>query len=127
MCPRICEVLSCAYYNNISLKKQNLWASGLDAMESSVSSMFDIQLRSYEIRQQNLSSILPERYNDTFSSAGMYYDNGSQYVVGGYRPIQSLLSGNGFKIIEGLVVDLARGGIGFRNHTVPTQSSHGTK
>jgi hypothetical protein len=113
------------YYTNISLDTQNLWASGLDAMDNSVSSMFDIQWRSYEIRQQNLSSILPDRYNYTFSSAGMYYDNGSPYVVGGYRPIQSLLSSNGLEIIEGLVVDLARGGIGFRNHTIPSQYSHG--
>jgi hypothetical protein len=113
------------YYTNISLETQNLWASGLDAMENSVSSMFDIQWRSYEIRQQNLSSIRPDRFNYSFSSAGMYYDNGSPYVVGGYRPVQTLLSSNGFEIIEGLVVDLARGGIGFRNHTIPSQSSHG--
>lgn len=113
------------YYTNISLETQNLWASGLDAMENSVSNIFDIQWRSYEVRQQNLSSMLPDRYNDSFSSAGMYYDNGSPYVVGGYRPVQSLLSSNGFEIIEGLVVDLARGGIGFRNHTIPSQSSHG--
>ncbi|XP_014561460.1 hypothetical protein COCVIDRAFT_22421 [Bipolaris victoriae FI3] len=111
------------YYTNISLETQNLWASGLDVMERSVSSMFDIQWRSYEIRQQNLSSMFT-RYNDISSSTEKYYDNGSPYLVGGYRPIQGLLSSNGFKIIEGLVVDLERGGIGFRNHTIPPQISH---
>jgi hypothetical protein len=111
------------YYTNISLETQNLWASGLDIMQSSVSSMFDIQWRSYEIRQQDLSNILPVRFNYTFTPTVQYYDNGSPYVVGGYRPIQGLLSSNGFKIIEGLVVDSARGGIGFRNHTIPSQPS----
>jgi hypothetical protein len=85
--------------------------------------MFDIQWRSYEIRQQNLSSTF-NPYNDTWSpSNGDYYDKGSPYVVGGYRTIQSLLLNDGFEIVEGLVVDLARGGIGFRNHTIPSRSS----
>jgi len=111
------------YYTNISSETQNLWASGLDAMEHSVSSMLDIQWRSYEIRQQNLSSTF-NPYNDTWSpSNGDYYDKGSPYVVGGYRTIQSLLLNDGFEIVEGLVVDLARGGIGFRNHTIPSRSS----
>jgi hypothetical protein len=111
------------YYTNISMETQNLWASGIETMESSVSSMFDIQWRSYEIRQQNLSSMFA-RYNYTSPSTEQYYDNGSPYLVGGYRPIQGLLPSNGFKIIEGLVVDLERGGIGFRNHTIPSQTSH---
>ncbi|KAF5850127.1 hypothetical protein GGP41_002393 [Bipolaris sorokiniana] len=111
------------YYTNISFETQNLWASGLDAMERSVSSMFDIQWRSYETRQQNLSSMFAS-YNDTSSSTGQYYDNGSPYLVGGYRQIQGLLPRNGFKIIEGLVADLESGGIGFRNHTIPSQLPH---
>jgi hypothetical protein len=109
------------YYTNISLETQSLWASGLDAMQGSVSSMFDIQWRSYEIRQQNLSSIVPSRYN--FTQPQTAYDRGSPYIVGGYRQVHTLLSSNGFEIVEGLIVDLATGGIGFRNHTVPSQSS----
>jgi hypothetical protein len=108
------------YYTNISLETQNVWASGLHTMQSSVSSIFDIQWRSYKISQQN-SSKGTNRYK--YDSPDKVYDNGSPYVVGGYRQIQSLLSSDGFKIIEGLLVDLARGGIGFRNHTVPSRSS----
>ncbi|EUC45273.1 hypothetical protein COCMIDRAFT_36950 [Bipolaris oryzae ATCC 44560] len=111
------------YYTNISLETQNLWESGLVTMQKSVSSIFDIQWRSYEIRQQNLSSMFAY-YNDTSSSTEKYYDNGSPYLVGGYRTIQGLLPSNGFRIVEGLVVDLERGGIGFRNHTIPSQPSH---
>lgn len=68
------------YYTNISLDTQNLWSSGLHGLQGSVSSMFNIQWRSYDIRQQNLSSLY-DSVNST--STRDFYDNGSPYIIGG--------------------------------------------
>jgi hypothetical protein len=52
-----------------------------------------------------------------------YNGNGSNsddwMPVGLFRPMQSLLLENSYRIVEGLVVDADNGGIGLRNHTVP--------
>ena len=88
------------YYTNISLETQNLWVSGLETMKSSVSSMFDIQWRSYEIRQHNLSNIIPGRFDYTYPVVESY-DNGLPYVMGGYRPIQNLLSNDDSRSLKG--------------------------
>jgi len=54
------------------------------------------------------------------------YNNGSEYPVGTYRPIQSMIMDDSIKIIEGLIANLKTGGVGFRNHTLPIGFAHGT-
>lgn len=47
-------------------------------------------------------------------------DGGEPYAGGSYRTIESLILSNKTQAVEGLVVDTVRGGIGLRNHTVPS-------
>ncbi len=47
------------------------------------------------------------------------------YPVGVYRSVDSIFSHNTTKIVEGLVVDTVNGGIGFRNHSIPTGLRNG--
>jgi len=53
-------------------------------------------------------------------------DNGSYYDVGAYRPLVSLLLSSRFQAVEGLVVDMKNGGIGFRNHSAPVWQPYGS-
>ncbi|EQL03703.1 hypothetical protein OCS_00583 [Ophiocordyceps sinensis CO18] len=68
---------------------------------TTVSNSLDIQWRQYTLTTR----------------AG--YLNGSAFMAGRYRNVQSLLFEETRIPIEGLIVDTIRGGIGFRNHTVP--------
>ncbi|EAU35445.1 predicted protein [Aspergillus terreus NIH2624] len=85
----------------------DVFDSGRAGLDSSVSSIWDIQWRSYTHRSEEV------------------YNNGSRRVQGSYRPIQQVFLEEDYVVVEGLVVDGKRGGIGFRNHTVPTAPGHG--
>ncbi|RSL40378.1 hypothetical protein CEP54_016133 [Fusarium duplospermum] len=70
----------------------------------SVSSVFDIQWRAYRITRDSESII----------------NNGSEYLVGDYRQLSTLLLNDRIEAVEGLIVDSHNGGIGFRNHSLPS-------
>ncbi|WEW55920.1 hypothetical protein PRK78_001355 [Emydomyces testavorans] len=84
--------------NNLS----EIFQSGLKDMPPTVSSIFDIQWRSYGINIDEMKN------------------NGSAYLVGAYKQIDNLLLRDGYMVVEGLIVDNKNGGIGFRNHTIPS-------
>ncbi|KAK6362488.1 hypothetical protein LTS17_012807 [Exophiala oligosperma] len=92
----------------------DVFESGLSTMAKSISSIFDIQTRSYTRSQ----------IND--SPTSLAADNGSSYPVTAYRQIASLVLEDGYLAIEGLVVDMKNGGIGFRNHSAPPVSPFGS-
>lgn len=93
----------------------NVFESGLSTMAKTISSIFDIQTRSYTRAQ----------INDSPNSLAA--DNGSAYPVTAYRQIASLVLEDDFIAIEGLVVDMKTGGIGFRNHSAPPVSPFGSE
>ncbi|KAH7166582.1 hypothetical protein EDB81DRAFT_919091 [Dactylonectria macrodidyma] len=74
---------------------------------TTVSSIFDIQYRSYE------------HYITAYSSEDYPLQNNSLYTTGSMRTLQSLLLNNKTELVQGLVVDTINGGVGFRNHTIP--------
>ncbi|SCO87604.1 uncharacterized protein FRV6_11731 [Fusarium oxysporum] len=74
---------------------------------TTVSNFFDIQWRRYATTQDWL------------------LNNGSAYLLSNYRNVQSLILNNAAEVVEGLVVDMIKGGVGFRNHTVPPGFSFG--
>ncbi|PFH62314.1 hypothetical protein XA68_14174 [Ophiocordyceps unilateralis] len=78
---------------------RDIYSSGY--RNSTVSNALDIQWRQYALTTRP------------------GYLNGSAYIVGRYRNVESLLFEEGLTLVEGLIVDTAKGGIGFRNHTVP--------
>ncbi|KAI5839363.1 hypothetical protein DFP73DRAFT_634573 [Morchella snyderi] len=70
---------------------------------ASVTSVFDIRYRSY-IEVQSTD------YNE-------HGDTG--YHIGDVNLLSSLILGQGYKLIDGLIVDISRTGVGFRNHSIP--------
>jgi hypothetical protein len=84
------------------------FSSGTDG-STTVSSYFDIQWRRYTTSRDRL------------------YDNGSHFLVGDNRNMESLVLANALRPVEGLVVDMVQGGIGFRNHTLPLGFAHGAR
>ncbi|KAI5841989.1 hypothetical protein DFP73DRAFT_480589, partial [Morchella snyderi] len=70
---------------------------------ASVASVFEIQFRNYLILQK-------EEYK---------LSNGLKYVIGQFRFLETMILHPGYKVIDGLVVDMKAGGVGFRAHAVP--------
>ena len=60
--------------------------------KTTISSFFDIQWRRY------------------LTKSGKILNNGTDYLVGSYRPIQTLIMNDNYEAVEGLVVDLMSGG-----------------
>ena len=96
------------YDVNISIPKVILdtYSSGTDN-QTTVSNYFDIQWRRYTITHDDL------------------FNNGSAYLVGAFRYMESLVLNNALQPVEGLVVDTVNGGIGLRNHTIPPGFQYG--
>lgn len=78
----------------------NLFRDGPNKFAKPVSSIFDIQWRTY----LNAS--------DTFGSARWY-------IKSAYRQVSMLIPQAKINVVDGLIVDTNVGGIGFRRHTVP--------
>lgn len=100
------------YDTSIPPNVMEAFQSGLSVMQSSVSSVFDIQSRYTATQSINDSSPV---------------GNGTGYPVSQLRPIQSRITDRGYHLVEGLVVDRQAGGVGFRNHTAPTWRPLGSK
>ncbi len=94
------------YDTNIPDGIKSTYSSGIGT-DTTISNYFDIQWRRYQV---------------TSSSD---YNNGSTYLVGAYRLVQSLILADVVQPVEGLIVDTISGAIGFRNHTVPPGFKYG--
>jgi hypothetical protein len=81
---------------------KEIYSSGTKNRATTVSNFFDIEWRQLT------------------TTSGETYDNGTAYAVGAFRQLDSVLLWDDYRPVEGLVVDAKGGGIGFRNHTVPT-------
>lgn len=76
-----------------------------------VANVFDIQYRTFQFKVYNDSQ---KRIN-----------NGEPYVQGQMRFFESLVLNNRYDVVEGLVVDTKKAGVGFRNHTIPANTRFG--
>lgn len=75
--------------------------------DSTVAGAFDIQYRSWSLTST------PD------------YDGNRSYAKGAKRHIDTLLSNDKTVLVEGIVADMKYGGIGFRNHTIPSDVQRG--
>lgn len=82
------------YDSRVPKNLTDLFQSGLATMSRSVSSIFDIQYRSYTWSQI-------DDYEDTIR-----IDNGSAYAVSSYRQISSLLLRDAVVPVAGLIVNM---------------------
>jgi hypothetical protein len=81
------------------------FSSATSVMGGTLSGAFDIQYRSWAVAASD------PRPPDI--------DRGLPYAIGDYRSFEPLLLRNSTVLVEGLVVDTVKGGLGFRNHSVP--------
>jgi hypothetical protein len=107
------------YNTSIPLDYQGIWSSGMSKMAPSVSSYFDIQWRSPNVLQQNAAGKIT-------TPSGIQMNNGTAYLVGGYRNLHTVVLRDSIEAYEGLIVDTVNGGVGFRNHTVPPPWAYGS-
>ena len=84
---------------------REIYTSGTSTRGTTLSNYFDI-----EWRQLTMS------YNQQAN-------NGTPVAAGAFRLLESFALDNVMRPVEGLVVDGKNGGIGFRNHTLPTGHS----
>lgn len=85
-----------------------LYQSGLASQSRSVSSYFDIQARQYEYENK-------------------YNINGSSYLVDRFRSMGSRILDDSIYLMDGLIVNMEKGGIGFRKHTAPGGLTYGAQ
>lgn len=95
------------YSTSIPQTVRDIYSSGTKGVRTTVSNYFDIEWR------------------QVMTNNDEYLNNGSAYLVGTYRQIESMILDDAIKPIEGLVVDTKSGGLGFRNHTLPVGLRHG--
>lgn len=103
--------LTYAYANtSIAENVSTIFNSGAGGLETTISTIFDIQYR---------------RYRQDREPRG-FVDNGRPRTVGQLRFGQSFLLDNRLQAIDGVIIDTRNGGVGFRNHSVPTGISQAT-
>ncbi|KAJ8118695.1 hypothetical protein OPT61_g386 [Boeremia exigua] len=103
------------YDSKIPANVIDAFQSGLVDYQPSVSSAFDIQYRSYVQSELDLDGM------------GPVIDNGTTtYTKGTYQPLSTMVLSDSYLVVEGLVVDMKNGGIGFRRHSAPPPRTHGS-
>ncbi|PGH01330.1 hypothetical protein AJ80_09020 [Polytolypa hystricis UAMH7299] len=82
---------------------------------TTLSSVFDMQYRTYfHESTADENTIEPLQNNEP-------------YTVGQLRTLQSLILSGNIEIVEGLIVDAKQGGVGLRNHTIPSRTQYGAE
>lgn len=89
-----------------------IFTSADGAYGAGVANVFDIQYRTFQFKVYN-------------NSQQRNINNGALYVQGQMRFFESLVLNNRYDVVEGLVVDTKKGGVGFRNHTIPANIRFG--
>lgn len=84
---------------------RDLFNDGAQQISPTVSGPFDIQWRSYS------------NWTDSFSDIGWFQRQS-------FRELSNLILDDNIQPVEGLIVDMVSGGIGFRNHTGPVKPLH---
>lgn len=96
------------YIAGIPQNVTDAFQSGLVNLSPTVSSIWDIQWRTYGFKTNADSS------------------TGPTYLVPYYRQLQTMILDNKVQPVEGLIVDTRSGGIGLRNHSLPPSFPYGS-
>ncbi|OAQ60042.2 hypothetical protein VFPPC_16830 [Pochonia chlamydosporia 170] len=97
------------YNTSIPQSLVDLYSSGTSGNGTTVSNLFDIEWRNYHSEQER------------------QINNGSRFLVGSFRHLQTMLLNDAVEPVEGLLVDTKNGGVGFRHHTLPKEVKHGVE
>lgn len=105
--------ISSAIASNIT----EIFTSATSGDGNTLSSVFDIQYRSF-IQYNNATQ-------PGANESVPWVDQGRPRSQGEFQFYQSVILDNRYLAVEGVVLDLISGGIGFRNHTLPPSSETG--
>lgn len=97
------------YDRRIPANITEIYSAGHSKLPKTVSSVFDIQWRTYKKVVQ-----------------GRFMRDNRPYLVGDYRHLSQMILNNAWEAVAGLVVNTKTGGIGFRNHTTPPPLKYGS-
>jgi hypothetical protein len=97
------------YDRRIPANITEIYSAGFSKLPKTVSSVFDIQWRTYK-------KVLKSKY---------MRDN-RPYLVGDYRHLTQMVLNDAWEAVAGLIVNTKTGGIGFRNHTTPPPLPYGS-
>lgn len=95
------------YDTRVPRNVYEFFQSGVSRLGRTVSSIFDIEYRTYRTE------------NDTEQS---WIQSDALYLIGDYRQLTSVALNDRLEAVEGLIVDTKNGGVGFRNHTIPAEN-----
>jgi hypothetical protein len=99
-----------------------IFSSGSKGDRATVASPFDLQFRTYALMTT------PDKQSNLMQTAPPFnIDQQRQRTVGDYQTYESLVLADDFVVREGLVADMVKGGIGFRNHTIPANPLQGAE
>jgi len=99
-----------------------IFSSGSKGDRATVASPFDLQFRTYVLENT------PDKQSSLMQTAPpLNIDQQRQRTVGDYQTYESLILADDFVVREGLVADMVKGGIGFRNHTIPASPLQGVE
>ncbi|KAH8170045.1 hypothetical protein LIA77_10589 [Sarocladium implicatum] len=105
--------INCTDLENVNVtvprEVHDIYTSGTRYAHTTVSNFFDIQWR---------------QLTTTFDRS---LNNGTPIAVGAFRTLETFALDEQIRAVEGLIVDGRRGGIGFRNHTIPEHSGRGVQ
>lgn len=82
----------------------------------------DATLQPYDLPSspETVSDPFDIQYRNWYEGRWKYLDNGESREAGFPRPLSSFVLSEGYHFVEGLVIDSTNGGLGIRNHTMPT-------
>lgn len=92
------------YNTSVPHEPREIFSSGTSG--STVSNFFDIEWR--QVTRQTSPTL-----------------NETELAVGMFRPLDTLILQDKYRLVEGLIIDAKAGGIGFRNHTIPVVLGRG--
>lgn len=101
------ELVGDTYDITIPQATKDLYSGGRSKFGKTISSFFDIRARQYTYRSE------------------VDKNNGEPWPVNTFRMLESRILEEKIFPVQGLVVDMIHGGVGFRNHTVPSSISQG--
>ncbi|CRG91612.1 Unconventional myosin-VIIa [Talaromyces islandicus] len=97
--------------SSISSDYLEMFTSATSGTGNTLSGLFDVQYRVWSVSADDTGNV----------------DGGKPYSIGTYRHMDTLVVRNEVVLIEGAVADMMNGGLGYRNHTVPSDIPYGAE
>jgi hypothetical protein len=109
------QIFHGAYVSEIPSNLTEIFTSATKVDGGTMSGFFDIQFRSFILRSASAWD------------AYLNISQGKRQTLASFHMCQSLILSERVDVVEGLLVDTIAGGIGIRNHTIPSSAELGAE